>query len=259
MVLMESTFTLTFGDQAENHVGMQKIGQLASKGFALSDLERAREYFLKAGIECELVNLARNVVLESDEKLPEFPEAHVLIARGGLRAFVDPDSFYQEQDRLEKDSKAFMYGRVVNKHARHNLCFSEKSQEPDYSSGKGRIVAFDQVPLLSKVRDGLGEALGDIGKNLSVEGNYYYDPSKCGIGWHGDSERRKVVGVRVGKTLPLCYAWFYEGERISEPKVFSLHHGDIYVMSEKATGQDWKKKLVPTLRHAAGAEKYTKV
>lgn len=27
-------------------------------------------------------------------------------------------------------------------------------------------------------------------------------------------------------------------------------------MSEKATGYDWKLKKIPTLRHAAGAEKY---
>jgi hypothetical protein len=30
----------------------------------------------------------------------------------------------------------------------------------------------------------------------------------------------------------------------------------MYVMSEKATGNDWKKKNILTLRHAAGAEKY---
>jgi hypothetical protein len=36
-----------------------------------------------------------------------------------------------------------------------------------------------------------------------------------------------------------------------------LNHGDLYVMSEKAVGQDWKRKVIPTLRHAAGAKKYT--
>ena len=55
---------------------------------------------------------------------------------------------------------------------------------------------------------------------------------------------------------------------------FMINGGDIYVMSEKATGQDWKKKVrsvpsscpsgcrrepLPTLRHAAGSVKYTKV
>lgn len=35
-----------------------------------------------------------------------------------------------------------------------------------------------------------------------------------------------------------------------------VNDGDIYVMSDKAVGYDWKKKTINTLRHAAGAEKY---
>ena len=57
---------------------------------------------------------------------------------------------FDEQDVLEKDTQAFMYGRVVNKHARHNLCFSEEQQEPNYEEGKGRVYAFNEVPLLKK-------------------------------------------------------------------------------------------------------------
>ena len=36
-----------------------------------------------------------------------------------------------------------------------------------------------------------------------------------------------------------------------------IEHGDIYIMSEKAVGNDWLNSNIPTLRHAAGAEKYT--
>lgn len=32
----------------------------------------------------------------------------------------------------------------------------------------------------------------------------------------------------------------------------SLQPGDVYIMSEKAVGFDWKRSAVPTLRHAAG-------
>jgi hypothetical protein len=34
---------------------------------------------------------------------------------------------------------------------------------------------------------------------------------------------------------------------------------DIYAMSEKATGFDWKKKTIVTLRHAAGCKKYLQI
>jgi hypothetical protein len=35
-----------------------------------------------------------------------------------------------------------------------------------------------------------------------------------------------------------------------------LNHGDIYIMSDKAVGYDWKKRKIPTLRHAAGCKKF---
>lgn len=33
----------------------------------------------------------------------------------------------------------------------------------------------------------------------------------------------------------------------------------MYIMSEKATGYDWKKRSIYTLRHAAGCKKYLKL
>jgi len=86
----------------------------------------------------------------------------------------------------------------------------------------------------------------------------YDDVNRNGIGWHGDGERRKVVGVRIGESMPLCYRWFHMGTPIGSQFTTQLNHGDLYIMSDKAVGNDWKKKLIPTLRHSAGAAKYTK-
>nr|WIL03156.1 2OG-Fe(II) oxygenase [Cedratvirus borely] len=88
-----------------------------------------------------------------------------------------------------------------------------------------------------------------------VEGNRYYDVNKCYIGFHGDSERRKVIGLRLGQPLPLYFAWWYQGKRISQYGEIELEDGDLYCMSSKAVGWDWKKKNTPTLRHAAGNKK----
>lgn len=248
------TFTITFGDQAENHAGMQKIGQASNEGFNLEDLKRAKEQFEQKGAKCTLINL--KILLS-----PEVPadDAYVLVIHQGLDWMLNPytsTQFYQEQDTLEKDTKAFMYGRVVNKHARHNLCFGAQSQEPNYEQGQGRIVAFDKVPLLNYVRNVFPQILGNKGNDLVAEGNYYYDITKCGIGFHGDSERHKVIGIRVGATLPLHYQWFYQSKPVGTRGEILLNHGDIYIMSEKATGNDWKRKSIYALRHAAGAQKY---
>jgi hypothetical protein len=40
-----STFTITFGDRAENHQGMQIIGKMAERGFSPEDLRETKDRF----------------------------------------------------------------------------------------------------------------------------------------------------------------------------------------------------------------------
>jgi hypothetical protein len=248
---MDQTFTITFGDQAENHAGMQKIGTPIESGLTREDLVQAQRFF--NGFETELIELHRAV---SDTGGEPIEPAYLLIARKGLNRFVNSDDLYTEQAALTKDTKAFMYGRVVNKQARHNLCFADLSQTSNYAEGKGTIVNFNQVPLLSRVRAELPTVFGPKAMNLVAEGNYYYDPSKCGIGFHGDGERKIVIAGRLGQSLPFHYQWFYHGQAVGNRIELMIHHGDLYAMSAKAVGTDWKKKKIFTLRHAAGAPKY---
>ncbi|KAJ3125409.1 hypothetical protein HK098_000304 [Nowakowskiella sp. JEL0407] len=264
------TFTITFGDQAETHVGMEKLGEMSSTGFDLSELMKAKNFFESKGCETELIYLNENLPShlqksnDSDET-QKVADAYVLIARSGLTQLL-PDSktsddFFNEQSILEKDKKALMYGRVVQKTARHNLCFADEAQSPDYSNGQGRVYSFDdsQLTLLKCVRQKLPKVVGEKANGLVAEGNYYYDLRKCGIGFHGDAERRIVVGIRVGAKMRLDYHWFQESKSIGSRAEIELGHGDVYFMSEKAVGTDWKKKKVPTLRHAAGAAKYLEI
>jgi hypothetical protein len=254
------TFSLTFGDVAENHKGMQKIGTLSNSGFNLNDMNRMKEWFEAKGCKCNIINLHWLL----DENLQKDNQAYLLTVKNAVNALLDDengkDALFKEQDELEKDTKAFMYGRVVNKHARHNLCFGEAHQAPNYEEGMGTVYAFDEVPHLKQIRYKLGEIIGEKGTNLQAEGNYYYDVKKCGIGFHGDTERKKVIAFRLGATIPLCYAWYHDNNVISDIMTINdLEHGDMYVMSEKTTGFDWKSKTKYTLRHAAGCDKYTTI
>jgi len=283
MSKLDQTFTLTFGDQGENHKGMQKIGKMAKSGFSLADITEARIYFEKKGCKVEVYQL--NKLLDGVDigKAPKPQDAYILIARDGANALLDDpkgaSALYKEQELLEKDTKAFMYGRVVDKKARSNLCFSIEPQEPDYENGKGRIIAYESVPVLSKLRVEIGELFKNgKAKNMIVEGNYYYDIEKCYIGFHGDAERRKVIGVRLGASFKFHYQWFgipeYDEEASKKAKAkkdnsrdrftkkllgprfeITLNHGDVYIMSEKAVGTDWMSKKDITLRHAAGDPK----
>ena len=91
----------------------------------------------------------------------------------------------------------------------------------------------------------------------SCEGNKYNHDKYSGINWHGDTERRIVIAVRLGKTMSMSWQWYKSSSKIGNEFKFNLNHGDLYIMSEKASGFDWKKRSVKTLRHAAG-EKYVK-
>jgi hypothetical protein len=180
--------------------------------------------------------------------------AAVLVIRGAIPEATHR-ALFEEQAALEHDKKAFMYGRVVNKKARWNLCFDSAAHEPDYASGKGRVVAMSDVPRLQAFVAGWGAVFGPKADAAALkgEGNYYYDLTKCGIGWHGDAERRKVIALRLGApSLPIHYQWYNkstpQGSVISIP----LSGGDLYIMSEKAVGADWKHSASWTLRHATG-------
>jgi len=253
--------TLTFGEVAENHVGMQKLGEIKNKGggMNLEDLQIAKEKFESKGYECDLINLVETG--EVQDIFPKPDPAYILIIRNGYEVFLKDDEYLEninkEQTSLVWDSKALMRGRVVNKIARTNLVFAEESQEPNYEIGKGRVYAFSDLPILDRIRKMLSDYFGPKASDLFCEGNHYYDMSKCGIGLHGDSERRIVVALRVGNiNMNLQYQWFQRSAPIGKRIELDLQPGDMYAMSEKAVGTDWKSKIIPTLRHAAGAKKY---
>jgi hypothetical protein len=242
------TYTITFGDVAENHIGNQQIGNISEEGFSIKELKNIKKKFEEINYDCELIKLGNYIDQDVDD-------ARVLIIRNGLSHFGKVDNFYQEQEKLEYDRKALMRGKVKNKIARYNICFSDFSQEPDYEAGKGRVYDFEDVKYLNKMRNKMEKCFGKKAKNLMAEGNLYYDVTKCGIGFHGDAERRKVIALRLGVKMPLHYQWFYQNKPVGKRAKIMLYSGDIYIMSEKAVGFG-KKSSIYTLRHAAGCEKY---
>jgi hypothetical protein len=251
--MMNKCYTITYGDVAENHAKMQKIGTLHENGYRIEELLKIQEKLESRGIRTEIINLNEGV----DET---FEQARVLIIRRGIQHIFGESGtidVMRENDNLTMDKHALMRGRVVNKHARWNLCFADEDQEPDYEDGKGRIVAWRHIPMMSRIREVISEWTEDV--PLNAEANYYYDVKKCGIGFHGDGERKKVVAFRMGVSMPLYYQWYQNSKPVGERFEIELNDGDMYIMSEKAVGFDWLKKKVATLRHATGCAKYTGV
>ncbi len=73
--------------------------------------------------------------------------------------------------------------------------------------------------------------------------------------------------------MPLSYRWYINKKPVGTQYIIKLESGSLYIMSEKATGHDWKQtvrkdwkkrgipydnRFLPTLRHAAGSESFLK-
>ena len=247
------TFTYTFSESVENHTGMQQIGHISDTGFSLETLNKISKYMTDKGLVCQLVHLNKNLPAGIDAD----KEAYVLVIKNGVSVLGNKINLTNEitTQKLSVDKKAFMRGHVVNKHARWNLCYADANQEPDYENKKGRIISFAESPELNKIRNSL--ALPELfGEQFFAELNYYYDITKTGIGFHGDTERKKVIGLRLGASLPLHYQWYKNSTPIGERIIIPLDGGDVYVMGDKSVGYDWLKKNIATLRHATGCNKY---
>jgi hypothetical protein len=218
-------------------------------------MEKVQERLEGEGVACEMYALHQ--YWEGEE---EVEEAYLLVIRKGVQHVLgttDTKTLMAENDSLDMDKHALMKGRVVNKLARWNLCFADEDQEPNYEDGKGRVIGWKHIPLMQRMREKIAEWTDD--ELLNGEANYYYDISKCGIGFHGDGERKKVFAMRMGASMPLYYQWFQRSEAIGPRVQVNLGDGDMYMMSAKAVGFDWLKKIVPTLRHATGCDKFTVV
>lgn len=232
----DSTITITLGDVAENHVGNARIGKLASAGLTLENLVAIGNWWREQGKSPELVRIG------------SIGDAYVLFVPGA----IEGDAMYRELRRLDWDKKFLSYGQVRNKHARHNLCFGDFSREPVYEEGKGRVYDLAELPELTAARD-LLVASGFLSKEIIVaEGNLYYS-DKCYIGWHGDAERKNTAAIRLGKPMYMQWRW-HQGKEVIPGESYHrlLNHGDVYYMSSKATGHDWRLRKIPTVRHRAG-------
>ena len=256
----EPTFSLTIGNGGENHTGMEFIGNKRKKGqgWRYSKLMYAKqilEDIFNLTVEIVHLNTLLDGVKIPENKKPE--DAWFMIVRNFLATGVHK-KFKKELESFVWDSQYWCTRRkkVLNKLARKNVCWGEKGQKADFSNKKGTIIPYSQSPLVLRLKQVVELLMQD--EDLIVEGNMYEDPEKNGIGGHGDTERKCVGCLRVGAAMPMKFGWFYKWKMVGKSYKTIINGGDLYFMSEKAVGSDWKSSSIFTLRHAAGAKKYLK-
>jgi len=294
--LMETErFSLTCAPGGENNRGMEIIGRMPIKGegFTAEDIKGLGPYFKTRAVyqeNCNPVEVLDLNALSLDLKIDSLvneDRARVLLLRdwagvwcGGQgwtnqvyrelasrrwdAEYLDPNKYRTE---IKDGKEVKVRGKRLNKLARTNLCFvADREQEPAVYEGKGTIYDLKKLEALNKgvekLKEQIAMGLIEIGSETKVEinvveGNRYYNLKKTGIGFHGDTERVVVICISIGcDNYPMRWQWFKAGMPVGEPIDVILNCGDVYIMSEKAVGAEWKKSSIYTLRHSAGAEKY---
>lgn len=294
--MMESErMSLTCAPGGENNRGMEIIGRMPIKGegFTAKDLEGLEPYFAElmppkmdakkqlCFPKVALLDLNGLSMDDNVDDLGDEDQARVLILRDWAKGadkeiykeiapirwdaeYLDPNKYRTE---IVDGKEVKVRGKRMNKRARTNLCFvPDREQEPAVFEGKGTIYDLKKMKVMNecveRLREEIAAGLIEIGSKTKVvinvvEGNRYYDLKNTGIGFHGDTERVVVICLSIGGfNYPMRWQWFKDGMPVGKPIDIFLNSGDVYIMSEKAVGADWKLKSKYTLRHAAGAEKY---
>lgn len=259
------TATGTASQSTEAHAGAEIHGTPAERGYSKEDIDAIQQRVIEMhDMSIEVHNL--------HEMGEGFPEAYLLV----IDNFLNPKQHAElceevQSEVVEKDlldKFAPMRGTLKNKRARWTTEYGPdevKSTFCKYKPGdkippgevlSGGVLPFVKHPKMHNVVKLLERVLDRQG--LRMEMNYYYDKKKCYIGFHGDGERKDVAGVIMGAPKDLHFQGFRKAEPVGNMLTVTLNSGSLYVMSEKATGNDWiqarARKDVIHYRHAAGGK-----
>ena len=277
----DAVITYTWCECGENHHGNQQIGKIAEpgNGLLLGDLNDAK-IFAENNYNCktEIFNLKELglvddngeplIIKNKKDEILTPNDAYFLIIRNFIPNILKKNDLGMNDLMKEVTEKYWdtqywdtRRQRVLNKHARKNNCIAETAQVADYSKGKGTIHSFNSMLIMNLLKKEF-QKIGEKFDFACGEGNLYEDggKKKTGIGWHGDSERRRVLSMRLGlnPSMPFYYRWKYRHKEIGKLMKWDINSGDVMVMSEWAVGTEWKSSSKVTLVHSTGAKKYVK-
>lgn len=247
--------TLTFGEAAIAGLGSESYGTKSKNGFDLNDLTYISSKFNPE--QTMLIDL-RNMLPNSNIELAP---AFILLIKNpypDLLEKLEPiilkdQETYDSQGYLDGvlwNKKKYTYGRVVNAINRYNLTFDFIGAEAKiHTEMGGTIYNIGAIPPLEELYKRIATACNT---RLYIEAMMYHDIISSHIGFHRDKERMKVIGYRMGHEFPLHYQWYCGTDPISEIFTINLDPGDMYVMSEYASGGKTMTKTRIYLKHAAG-------
>ena len=265
-----------------------------SRGWTAMEIDQCRQMLVRIGFVVDSpVEFGPMLPPDARTKLNQPVErANLFVWRGcGQALGIDMDGLLRTLDSmhcattfcvtdLQEPVVAPDPGDVTPAYVRH-----KHPKNPEIKSTNYRFAG-----ELEKFRRRFARVLGPFGYkfNRQFAKVHTYYAASCGIGWQGDLERGHgtdpgaVNCLKVGRAIPLCFGWYRHSRPVAGPALhpygpvgfpvvtkkglgwqsttvvaaLMLGHGDLYMMSRKSIGHDWKKKDY-ALRHCAGHYKYT--
>ena len=256
-----SRYAITFGENAILHVGGKTIGNGRRKhGYTVQELLDIQKSINTVDAPTTLFHINSPLPPSIRNK---YNAAVLLIHNGANFILKQPDAadklLHEQQHKVVYDKKFWnsRTKKTLHKRARFNIVFGPHNIKPSEDYQQYTVKSFNSLPMLQAFKNKLNIYFGKKALGLNAEGNHYYQLSS-GIGFHGDEERKIVICLCLGQASILRYHWRLPGSSTHtlQPVDIPVKHGDIYIMSEKATGWDWKLRSTVRVVHAAGHHKY---
>lgn len=271
----DSVFTVSLSDRGLNDLKGEVYGGYTPGGISEDTLMEAVARWKCTGRfggdvqvyhlnheACHQMRLEEEVLISNGAGT--LPRAKIVVIRNFASHVLGASSVQETFDTLcgmHYDAKCKSnYGKkLVNQLARHTtMLFPGRDvvvTDEERMHGRASVNDLDLLPLVQRTVELMQQ---EFGITLPVaEVNHYYDPSKCGLGWHGDAERNVNMILRMGARsveMPLNIQWFYNQSPYGAVMQVPLQQGDLLLFSHKALGTDFKTPPLarPTLRHAVG-------
>uniref|UniRef100_A0A6C0BD42 Uncharacterized protein n=1 Tax=viral metagenome TaxID=1070528 RepID=A0A6C0BD42_9ZZZZ len=252
---MESSFTLTFSDCIKSYLGSEVIGQKSSTGISNENILLIYQMFPN---NCEIYNLKDML----PPTIRDFPDVLVLVIRNFindisnelLKVLTSNESLNDKYiTGISWDRFKYRGINLVETKQKYNLIFCDLQdgykRDSDIINGVATIYNSLRIQPLNYLENFIQSI---IPGRYFIEGNCYYDNKKCYTSMCRDKERKKAIGIRLGCDFPLNFRWYHGTIQCSSTKSIILKHGDIFIMSELATGNMKEKITKLYLKHSEG-------
>lgn len=185
-------------------------------------------------------------IIDLNKKLLQFDDRRTEIATVLVLPNYANNNLYQTLLAIDWDKKILLRNKVVNRVGKYAISIDDTGKEPNYEENKYRVIAYDDVEEVRDLKDNLSKIFKQ--DRLSCKGEYNYNHEKLKLKYQG-AKVNNMMCIHLGDPIQMSFKWYFANKPASDSMEFTLNHGDLYIMSEKATGHDYKLKKNPILKH----------